>query len=130
VLDRIPTLQSLRPRFALLVPVLDRPPRYRLYVQGLPQAVARPLLDRIGDELQRGLEENPYYRHAVGLGQLGAVEVAALDPAGESGWLVYQRHRLAEGQKCGDIKPVALDRRTVWPERLGALTVASANGRR
>jgi hypothetical protein len=130
VLDRIPSLQSLRPRFALLVPVLDRPPRYRLYIQGPPQAVARPLPDQLGDELQRGLEENPYYRHAIGLGQLGAAEVAALDPAGESGWLVYQRHRVAEGKKCGDIKPVALDRRTVWPERFDALTVASAIGRR
>jgi hypothetical protein len=60
--------------------------------------------------------ENPYYRHAVAAGQLAPVEVTALDPAGNSAWRLYERRCLAEGQKCGSIKPTALDRRTGWPE--------------
>ena len=34
VLERLPVLSRLAPRFTLLVPALDRPPRYRLYLQG------------------------------------------------------------------------------------------------
>jgi hypothetical protein len=120
VLDRLPALRGMR--FVLLVPVLGRPPRYRLYVQGPATAAA------VSDELRRGLEENPYYRHAVGAGQLADVEIAKLDPAGESAWLVYEQYCVANGQKHGDIKPVALDRRPGWPERFAALEVAS--GRR
>ena len=127
VLDRLPVLRAIRPRFALLVPVLDRPPRYRLYIQG---HATDSLLDALRVELQCGLEENSYYRHAVALGQLAVAEVSALDPAGESAWRLYERHCLGEGQRCGDIKPIALDRRTGWPERFHPLMIESASGRR
>jgi hypothetical protein len=112
----------------LLVPVLDRPPRYRLYIQGPAAAAAHSLLEALRVELQRGLEENPYYRHAIGVGQLNVVEVAALDPAAEPAWLLYEQHCLGEGQKCGDIKLIALDRRTGWPERFHPLMIESASG--
>jgi hypothetical protein len=132
LLDRLASLRAIRPRFTMLVPVLDRPPRYRLYIQGPASAAdsADAALDALRVELQRGLEENPYYRHAIGVGQLGEVEVAALDPSGEPAWLVYERHGLGEGQKCGEIKPMALDRRTGWPERFRPLLIESASGRR
>jgi hypothetical protein len=42
------------------------------------------------NELQAGLEENLYYRHAVAVRQLAPVEVGILDPQGESAWLVYE----------------------------------------
>jgi hypothetical protein len=130
VLDHLPTLRAFRPRFTLLVPVLGRLPHYRLYIQVRAATGAHPLLDELRVELQQALEENPYYRHAVGVGQLGVVEVTMLDPAGEPAWLVYERHCLDEGQKCGDIKPMALDRRTGWPERFEPLTVEATSGRR
>ena len=47
VLDRLPALRAIQPRFALLVPVLDRPPRYRLYIQGPAAAAAHLLLDAL-----------------------------------------------------------------------------------
>jgi hypothetical protein len=111
VLDRAFLARRLAPRFALLVPVEGRPARYRLYVQ-LDGAAPPPGLEA---DLEAGLGENPYYRHAVRLGQLAPAEVRALDPAGEPGWLVYERRCLARGQKAGDIKPAALDPWTGWP---------------
>lgn len=96
------------PRFVLLVPVLGPPPRYRLYVQGGCQDGA------LAGRLQAGLEESPYYRHAVAAGQLAEAEVRWLDEAGEPGWAVYERQCLARGQRAGDIKPAALGLWTGW----------------
>jgi hypothetical protein len=111
VLDRLFAAQGLRPRFALLVPVLGRPARYRLYVQG----------DGPGDGsaltagLEAGLRENPHYRYAVGLGQLANAEVVMLADGSELGWRVYERVCLARGQRVGNFKPAALDAWTGWP---------------
>ncbi len=114
VVERLGPLQRLPVRFVLLVPVPGCPPGYRLYLQ-----ILSPLTDEelqsLQQELQAGLEENPYYRHASGVGQLKPVEVALLDPAQEPGWLLYQRHLLARGRKWGDIKPAVLDQGTDWP---------------
>jgi len=121
ILARLPTLGRLLPRFALLVPVLASPPRYRLYVQGPEPRLAGQMLVQLRYELQAGLEENPYYRHAVAVGQLAPVEVVVLDPAAESAWLVFERRALERGQKSGDIKPMALDRAPDWPERFAPL---------
>lgn len=113
VLDRLFSATRLSPRFALLVPVLDRPPRYRLYLQG----ARRDSSPHLAADLQAGLEENPYYRHAVAFGQLAPAEVCWLHSEGEPGWAIYERRCLELGQKCGDIKPVVLDGWTGWPER-------------
>jgi len=115
VLERL----ALPAGFALLVPVLDRPPRYRLYVQGPELADCVTLATR----LQAGLEENPYYRHAVAIGQLAPVEVACLAPQGEPAWRIVERRRLALGQKVGSIKPVALDGWPGWPREFAGLEV-------
>jgi hypothetical protein len=114
VLDRVMRALSLQARFAMVVPVRDRPPRYRLYLQAAGVA-----LPSIRERLDEGLMENPYYRHAVTAGQLAPVEVVALDPDGDSAWLLYERRCLADGQKCGNIKPTALDRRMDWPAVFG-----------
>ena len=99
------------------------PPRYRLYLQGPEPCDAGPALAQLCRELQTGLEENPYYRHAVAVGQLAPVEAALLDPAGEAAWLVCERRALERGQKGGDVKPLALDRATDWPERFAPLVL-------
>ena len=115
VLDRVFAAHGLTPRFALLVPVMGCPSRYCLFLQetSVPSAL---LLD-----VQRGLEDNPYYKHATGLGQLAPVEMRLLDPAGESGWLVFQRHCEARGAKAGTVKPTALDAWTGWSEEFRPL---------
>jgi hypothetical protein len=121
VLQRLFTRYRLTPCFAMLAPAATRPPHYCLYLQG------PDLLDErapLALELQAGLEENPHYRYAVGLGQLAPVEVRLLDPHGESGWLVYERRCLARGQKAGSIKPVALDSWTGWVEAFDSVAPA------
>jgi hypothetical protein len=117
VLDRLFAARCLTPRFALLTPAEGRPPRYRLYLQ-TPKP---PDSEALEADLQAGLEENPYYRHAVGLGQLAAVEVQLLDPDGAPAWCAYERRCLREGQRAGDIKPTALDPRPGWAEVFHAL---------
>jgi hypothetical protein len=121
VVNRLSAAHSLQPRFALLVPILDRLAHYRLYLQAPGITDASPLLGPLQKGLEDGLRENPYYRHAVAAGQLAPAEVTALDPGGDSAWLLYERRCLAEGQKCGSIKPTALDRRTGWPEVFACL---------
>lgn len=130
VLDRLAAVHGLRPRFTLLVPVVDRPPRYRLYIQGPGITTDSPLLGPLQEGLEEGLKENPYYRHAIEIGQLAPVEITALDPEGEAAWLLYERRCLEDGQKWGNIKPAALDRRTDWPEVFACVERASANGRK
>jgi hypothetical protein len=128
VLDRLLATQALRPRFALLVPVLDRPARYRLYLQAPELSGGSQPLGQLRQGLEDGLRENPYYRHAVAVGQLAPAEVVALNPGGGSAWLLYERRCLAEGQKCGNVKPTALDRRTGWPDFFACLQGAYASG--
>jgi hypothetical protein len=130
VLDRLLAAQALQPRFALLVPILDRPARYRLYIQGPGITDDSTLLDPLRQGLEDGLQENPYYRHAVAAGQLVPVEVTVLDPDGDSAWLLYERRCLKEGQRCGNIKPMALDPRTGWPEVFADLQAESARNRK
>ena len=131
VLGRAFSAHRITPRFSLVVPVAGKPvagqlPHYRLYLQG-SELVGRPeLLNSMASAVQAGLEENPYYRHAVQLRQLSRLEVCVLDGASEPGWLVYERGCLARGQKAGDIKPAALDCRTGWSHEFSRM-VASAN---
>jgi GH3 auxin-responsive promoter len=128
VLERLSVLSRVRARFTLLVPALGSPPRYRLYLQGPSLDTCTQWLQELCGELQSGLEENPYYRHAVAVGQLAPVEACVLDPEGEPGWLVYECCRLEQGQKSGDIKPLALDRWTGWPDRFAPLLRATSGG--
>jgi len=122
VLDRLFAAHGLAPRFALLVPVAGRPARYRLYLQ--TAGLGRGDLRHLRPGLEAGLQENPYYRHALGLGQLGPVEIELLDPEGEPAWRVYERHCLMRGQKAGNIKPASVDSWTGWPEAFGPLRQA------
>ncbi len=116
-------LARFAPGFALLVPALDGKPRYRLYLQGTQRDDQKLRAQR--DALETGLAENPYYRHAVALGQLAPAEVTLLDPTAEPAWLVYERGCRERGQKSGDIKPVALDRGLDWPARFAPLVIAT-----
>ena len=106
-LERLWHKNNARPRFQLLVPVQGAPPRYRLYVQRVPEAGAWQ-----GD-LQAELEQNPHYRYAIGLGQLAAVEIRVLNDEVD-GWTLYEAGCVARGRKLGNIKPTAIDVRFGW----------------
>jgi hypothetical protein len=114
VLERVLVKYRMAVSFALLVPVLGPPLRYRLYFQRSDRDGDLSLADAQAD-LQQGLEENPYYRQAVRLGQLQVVELCELSPDAASGWNVYERRCRERGQKVGDIKPAVLDGWTGWP---------------
>jgi hypothetical protein len=128
VLERITVKARLRASFLLLVPVLGSSPCYRLYLQGPALDPCGQWLQDLCGELQKGLEENPYYRHAVAVGQLAPADVGVLDPQGEPAWLVFERRRIEQGVKSGDIKPLALDRWTGWPERFAPLVLNRSHG--
>jgi hypothetical protein len=110
-LDAVTRSLNVQPTFVLLAPFLDSPPHYRLYVQGVADD-ALPLLE---NQLQKRLEENPYYRHAIAFEQLAPLEVVLLEPSVPA-WSLYEHHCLARGQRAGDIKPAVLDRWTGWPD--------------
>ena len=126
ILERLASDLGFRPAFALLVPVVTEPRRYRLYVQD--RRVLPDQLANLAHLLEQGLAENPHYRYAVGLGQLAGAEVGLLDPIGPSGWDLYHEHRLATGQRLGDIKPAVLDTTFPAAERLDpwVLTLATS----
>ena len=104
------TQRSQSAAFAMLVPVAEPTPRYRLYLQltaGAESALA--------GELDVMLRDNPHYDYARRLGQLGAAEVSIIDPPAPPAWGVYEGEMLRRGIRAGNIKPVALDRSSDWP---------------
>lgn len=111
VLDRVFAVHRLAPRFAMVVPVAEDMPRYRLYLQGSVEQLKTKRLD-IARETEEGLRSNPYYRQAVQLGQLRPLEVQIMDADFEQVWQVYERVCTTQGSKLGQIKPTVLDS---WP---------------
>ena len=51
-------------------------------------------------------------------------------PLNSEAWDLFERRCLAEGQKVGNIKPVALDRRPGWPAVFAPLEAGAATARR
>jgi hypothetical protein len=121
VLQRVMSQHGLVPRLAILVPVVDGPLRYRLYVQ-LTRESGPPIdWPALRDALEAGLSTNPYYRYACELGQLRPIEIYWLDARSPSVAPLVQRQMLGRGVKAGDIKPAALDGWTGWPAALESL---------
>jgi len=116
VLERVFAECGVEVSFAIMVPVAGPTPQYRLYLQG-PGALP---LAHLCERVQCGLEENPYYRHAVQMGQLAPLGICLLDPKGPTGGEYLERAALARGQKIGDVKPRALD---PWPGWEGIFAV-------
>jgi hypothetical protein len=122
VLERVFSSVGLSPAFSLLVPVVAEPPRYRLYLQGLREESAPGWAASLQRSLEDGLRENPYYRHAVSLGQLVPVEVHQLGDTTEPARDLYERRCMTLGGKLGDIKPSAMDPRPGWEEAFDSAT--------
>jgi hypothetical protein len=125
VMERVLSECGVRPRFVMLAPADEVPLRYRWYLQ--PGGPAPPeRWQHLVDAMQAGLEANPHYRYAVELGQLAPLELAILDFHGPSAWSIYERRRMAEGQKAGDIKPTTLDPLSGWQRDFRPLTHGAA----
>jgi hypothetical protein len=93
--------------FALLAP--DRThttPGYTLYVE---LGEAPPML--LGPALDAALNRNPHYRYCRSLGQLAPIRVFQ-SPAPM--WPRYVEKCVENGQRLGDIKPLALSTRDGW----------------
>jgi hypothetical protein len=113
VVDRVLAEFGLTARFRMLAPVQGTPSRYRLFVEA--QGAAQDgCSDDLAAALDAGLSKNPYYEHALRLGQLAGCDVLFLQRGARSAWDVYEGRCLARGQRAGDIKPVALDAWTGW----------------
>lgn len=125
-IDKSCAVAGVKPSFALLVPIPDQPPRYRLYAQAGDDGPSAENLQRLADALETELADNPHYRYAVQLGQLAAVEVHWLAPDAPDAGTTYQQACAARGSKLGDVKPAALDKATGWAEWFGAPCRATA----
>lgn len=108
----------LAPRFSLVAPFTASPPHYILFIELEPDRLSQKVRTEVAETVQRGLEENPYYRHAIDIGQLMPLEVRFLDSSKIDGWQVYERECVKRGQRVGDIKPTALDPWTGWASEL------------
>lgn len=86
------------------------PPSYVLYIDSLESDAE---LDRAAAAIDAGLRGNFHYDYARRLGQLGPVTVFRARHAAAS----YLSTAIGSGQRAGNIKPLALDRRDGWSER-------------
>ena len=104
VLERTFRRLEISPRFALLAP--DEPDGYTLHLEmdGEPPA-------DLGRILEEELSANPHYRAAVSLGQLAPVRTFLI---ARDGFSLYLRRCREQGQRLGDVKPLALSRWTEW----------------
>ncbi len=125
VLERVLNLHAFAARFMLVAPVDRVPSCYCLYLQPSGAAPDRTVAQRLIDALQAELESNPHYRYAVELGQLTPLELVVLDSAGPAAWTVFEQHRIAQGQKPGNIKPVSLDGGRDWEHVFQPITSGS-----
>lgn len=98
-------------RFALLAPADSGPrvgdtPHYRLFLESDVDPPGD--LDKALDE---ALNENPHYRLARDLGQLGAADVVRVGDGAHQRYLEAKR---AAGQGLGDVKPAVLEVESGW----------------
>ena len=121
VLERSFADEGVAPDFYLLAPVISAKPGYRVFLQLCRATPSSNSLQALATQVQRGLESNPYYQHACRMGQLDGVGIVVLDSSGEPARNVYESVCVQQGQKAGDIKPVALSPKTDWLNRFAHL---------
>lgn len=94
------------PRFAMLVPLREGQPRYRLYLDGLAAADAAVFAAAV----DAGLSAGHPWRYARQLGQLLPIEPILVDDAMRR----YEAQCVQRGQRAGDIKALALSLDDRW----------------
>lgn len=101
-------------RFTLLAPERDSEDRIA-YVLYLCSGDGDPG-PHLAEALDRRLSDNPHYRWARKLGQLGAARVASVGVEAESIYLRWEHRR---GRRLGDVKPAVLSNESGWGRRFG-----------
>lgn len=103
-------LGQTRPQFVMLAPDDDETgTRYTLYIEGDAPSGLRETLESI-------LRRNPNYAYCRELGQLKPVDLFRIR---DCGYTRYARHIAREGQRVGDVKPVALSKTFGWRHVFG-----------
>jgi hypothetical protein len=92
-------------RFAMLAPCIDTTPPHYVFIVEAPDAA------NCDAQLEQLLCENPHYRYARELGQLGPVRLRHVT---KNAYALYSEHLVGRGQRLGDIKPVALAKENYW----------------
>ncbi len=100
---------AVSPSFAMLACDTRTAPAYVLYVEAeAPDSV----LNHVGRKIEASLCGNSGYYYARQLGQLAPLKVFRAEHAAAS----YLANAIQRGQRSGDVKPVALDRRDMWSQ--------------
>jgi hypothetical protein len=97
------------PTFSMLACDTARPAAYVLYIDA---AATHDQIARAAEGVETGLCENFHYGYARSLGQLAPVRVMRVP----NGAKAFFDDAVRNGQKLGDVKVPALDRRCRWSE--------------
>lgn len=119
---------NMAPGFALLAPVLARPPHYALFLQDSQSESVADKGSGLADAIHSRLESNPHYRHAIRLGQLAPVKVQFLSGDASSAWRLFEAQSRKRGQTIGAIKPCLFDPWTGWAEVFAELIPRGVGG--
>jgi hypothetical protein len=103
---------ALQPNFAM-VAYEDRstPPAYTLFIEA--PGSSEPLLQAVTADLEAALQQNFHYGYCRELGQLGSLGLFRIRGQALDTYLAVCQ---AQGQRAGDIKPVALHRLANWSQ--------------
>lgn len=117
VIDRVLERHSISATFSMLglnhvSTDTGNPPGYRLFVECDASQLALLSEAFLSADLEAGLQENPYYRQAVKIGQLTPARISVIDGP-EPAAAIYQRECLRRGQRLGNIKPATIDSATI-----------------
>jgi hypothetical protein len=99
-----------RPRFVMLAPDTSESGwRYTLYIEG-------EVPTNLCDALESVLRRNPNYAYCRDIGQLRRVDLFRIS---RGGYARYAHHMAHQGNRVGDIKPVALSKNGGWRHVFG-----------
>ncbi len=113
---------GIAPSFAMLACETEQArPGYVLYID---TAERDALVERTAGIVESALHENFHYRYARKLGQLSALRAFRAVGAAES----YMAASVRDGQRAGDVKPLALDRRNGWGRVFRAKALPASAG--
>ena len=112
---------EMSPSFAMLACDTNSPPSYVLYIDS-PEQDGR--VDLAAERIDAALRENFHYNYARQLGQLARVRPFRI----RNGAGVYLDAAVRNGQKAGDVKVPALNRRNGWSESFGGVTLDKCQG--
>jgi hypothetical protein len=104
---------GLLPSFAMLACDTASPPGYVLYIDVEGN---NDLLARVAEAIDKSLRESFHYVYARRLEQLASVRAVLV----RDGARLYVNDAVQNGQKLGDVKVPALDRRGGWSSIFGA----------